>query len=207
MFSSIFFPGVPRVKLGVHEDDGDRVAVKIMDKSVIKAHEMALNVRREIAIMKALEHRNIVNLRQVLTSAHKLYIVMDLVTGGELFTKIYKHGALPEPLSRKYFQELVDGVSYCHSKGVFHRDLKPENLLIDEATGSLKITDFGLSTMVGANTVDEMLHTMCGSPNYCAPEIISRSKTVRFAFCRCHYRWSALGAKLEQSYCFYLVIM
>uniref|UniRef100_A0A7S0G6F0 non-specific serine/threonine protein kinase n=1 Tax=Rhodosorus marinus TaxID=101924 RepID=A0A7S0G6F0_9RHOD len=116
-----------KVKLGVHEETGDRVAIKIMDKGDIKAHEMAANVRREIAIMKALEHRNIVNLRQVLTSANKLYIVMDLVTGGELFTKIYKHGALPEPLARKYFQELVDGVSYCHSKGVYHRDLKPEN--------------------------------------------------------------------------------
>uniref|UniRef100_A0A7S3A8P5 non-specific serine/threonine protein kinase n=1 Tax=Rhodosorus marinus TaxID=101924 RepID=A0A7S3A8P5_9RHOD len=177
LFETLGTGSFGKVKLGVHEETGDRVAIKIMDKGDIKAHEMAANVRREIAIMKALEHRNIVNLRQVLTSANKLYIVMDLVTGGELFTKIYKHGALPEPLARKYFQELVDGVSYCHSKGVYHRDLKPENLLIDEATGSLKITDFGLSTMVGANTADDLLHTMCGSPNYCAPEIISGSKT------------------------------
>lgn len=147
-----------------------------MDKSDIKAQEMTMNVRREIAIMKALNHRNIVNLQQVLTSQSKLYIVMDLVTGGELFTKILKEGKLPENTARHYFQQLVDGIEYCHRRGVCHRDLKPENLLIDETTGELKITDFGLSAMKGASTTEELLHTQCGSPNYCAPEIIARHK-------------------------------
>eukprot|EP00178_Gracilaria_changii_P000229 TRINITY_DN1023_c0_g1_i15.p1 TRINITY_DN1023_c0_g1~~TRINITY_DN1023_c0_g1_i15.p1 ORF type:complete len:1490 (-),score=238.93 TRINITY_DN1023_c0_g1_i15:17082-21551(-) len=147
-----------------------------MDKSDIKAQEMTMNVRREIAIMKALKHRNIVNLRQVLTSHTKLYIVMDLVTGGELFTKILKEGKLPEKVARRYFQQLVDGIEYCHRRGVCHRDLKPENLLIDETTGELKITDFGLSAMKGASTTEELLHTQCGSPNYCAPEIIAHHK-------------------------------
>lgn len=165
-----------RVKLGVHEETGEQVAVKIMDKSHIKAQEMTMNVRREIAIMKALKHRNIVNLRQVLTSRTKLYIVMDLVTGGELFTKILEEGKLEESIARRYFQQLVDGIEYCHKRGVCHRDLKPENLLIDETTGELKITDFGLSAMRGASTTEELLHTQCGSPNYCAPEIIARHK-------------------------------
>lgn len=165
-----------RVKLGVHEESGEQVAVKIMDKSDIKAQEMTMNVRREIAIMKALKHRNIVNLRQVLTSQSKLYIVMDLVTGGELFTKILNEGKLEEGIARRYFQQLVDGIDYCHRRGVCHRDLKPENLLIDETTGELKITDFGLSAMKGASTTEELLHTQCGSPNYCAPEIIARHK-------------------------------
>ena len=126
--------------------------------------------------MKALKHRNIVNLRQVLTSQSKLYIVMDLVTGGELFTKILNEGKLEEAVARRYFQQLVDGIEYCHRRGVCHRDLKPENLLIDETTGELKITDFGLSAMKGASTTEELLHTQCGSPNYCAPEIIARHK-------------------------------
>lgn len=165
-----------KVKLGVHEESGEQVAVKIMDKSDIKAQEMTMNVRREIAIMKALKHRNIVNLRQVLTSQSKLYIVMDLVTGGELFTKILNEGKLEETIARRYFQQLVDGIEYCHRRGVCHRDLKPENLLIDETTGELKITDFGLSAMKGASTTEELLHTQCGSPNYCAPEIIARHK-------------------------------
>lgn len=101
---------------------------------------------------------------------------MDLVTGGELFTKILKEGKLPETVARNYFQQLVDGIEYCHRRGVCHRDLKPENLLIDETTGELKITDFGLSAMKGASTTEELLHTQCGSPNYCAPEIIARHK-------------------------------
>lgn len=126
--------------------------------------------------MKALKHKNIVNLRQVLTSSSKLYIVMDLVTGGELFTKILNEGKLEENVARSYFQQLVDGIEYCHRRGVCHRDLKPENLLIDETTGELKITDFGLSAMKGASTTEELLHTQCGSPNYCAPEIIARHR-------------------------------
>lgn len=165
-----------KVKLGVHEETGEQVAVKIMDKSDIRAQEMTMNVRREIAIMKALKHKNIVNLRQVLTSSSKLYIVMDLVTGGELFTKILNEGKLEENVARSYFQQLVDGIDYCHRRGVCHRDLKPENLLIDEGTGELKITDFGLSAMKGASTAEELLHTQCGSPNYCAPEIIARHR-------------------------------
>lgn len=95
--------------------------------------------------MKALQHRNIVNLREVLASKHKLYIVMDLVKGGELFTMIERQGKLDESTARSYFQQLVNGMHHCHTRGVFHRDLKPENLLLDE-NGVLKITDFGVRT-------------------------------------------------------------
>lgn len=70
---------------------------------------------------------------------------------------------------------MVCGIDYCHRRGVYHRDLKPENLLIDEASGSLKITDFGLSAM---KKDDDLLHTQVGSPNYCAPEVIARAKLV-----------------------------
>jgi serine/threonine protein kinase len=154
-----------KVKLGVHEETGEQVAVKIMDKSCIKAQEMTMNVRREIAIMKALKHPNIVNLRCVLTSNSKLYIVMDVVTGGELFTKILNEGKLEENVARSYFQQLIDGVDYCHRRGVCHRDLKPENLLIDETVtpAILKITDFGLSAFRATDTAEELLHTQCGS--------------------------------------------
>jgi serine/threonine protein kinase len=131
-----------------------------------------VNVRREIAIMKALNHKNIVNLREVLSSKSKLYIVMDLVRGGELFEMIERRGELDEKLARKYFQQLVDGIDYCHRRGVCHRDLKPENLLVDEK-GALKITDFGVSSMKGGVSGSELLYTACGTPYYCAPEIIN----------------------------------
>jgi serine/threonine protein kinase len=147
-------------------------AIKILDKSDIKANELTVNVRREIAIMKALNHKNIVNLREVLSSKSKLYIVMDLVRGGELFEMIERRGELDEKLARKYFQQLVDGIDYCHRRGVCHRDLKPENLLVDEK-GTLKITDFGVSSMKGGVSGSELLYTACGTPYYCAPEIIN----------------------------------
>ena len=78
-------------------------------------------MHREIPIMKAFKHRNIVNLRQVLTNQSKLYTIMDLVTGGELLTKILKEGKLPETTACHYFQQLVDGIEYCHKRGVCHR--------------------------------------------------------------------------------------
>lgn len=124
--------------------------------------------------MKALKHKNIVNVRQVLTSSKKLYLVTDLVTGAEHFTKSLKQGYLEENLARHYFRQLVDGVEYCHRRSVYHRDLKPKNLLINEATGKLKITGFGLSAMKGESATEELLRTQCGSQNYCSPEIIGR---------------------------------
>lgn len=161
-----------KVKLAQHQDTGVEYAIKILDKSDIKANELTVNVRREIAIMKALNHRNIVNLREVLSSKTKLYIVMDLVRGGELFEQIERMGELDENLSRKYFQQLIDGIDYCHRRGVCHRDLKPENLLVDE-NGTLKITDFGVSSMKGGVSGSDLLYTACGTPYYCAPEIIN----------------------------------
>lgn len=161
-----------KVKLAQHQETGIEYAIKILDKSDIKANELTVNVRREIAIMKALNHKNIVNLREVLSSKTKLYIVMDLVRGGELFEQIERKGELDEKLARKYFQQLIDGIDYCHRRGVCHRDLKPENLLVDE-NGTLKITDFGVSSMKGGVSGSDLLYTACGTPYYCAPEIIN----------------------------------
>jgi serine/threonine protein kinase len=147
------------------------VAIKILDKNAIKANELTVNVRREIAIMKALKHKNIVSLQEVLSSTSKLYIVMDYVRGGELFEMIERKGELDENLARRYFHQLVDGIDYCHRRGVYHRDLKPENLLVDEK-GTLKIADFGVSSMKSGSD-SGLLTTQCGTPYYCAPEIIS----------------------------------
>lgn len=88
---------------------------------------------------------------------------MDLVRGGELFEQIERKGELDEKLARKYFQQLIDGIDYCHRRGVCHRDLKPENLLVDE-NGTLKITDFGVSSMKGGVSGSDLLYTACGTP-------------------------------------------
>lgn len=102
-----------KVKLGVDRETGERVAVKIMDKKEIRDQDLSAQVRREIYIMRLfskLRHRHIVRMNEVLTSATKLYVVMELVTGGELFDRLYKHGRVDEELARRYFQQLVDGV-------------------------------------------------------------------------------------------------
>ncbi|KAI0566228.1 Serine/threonine-protein kinase [Gracilaria domingensis] len=102
---------------------------------------------------------------------------MDLVTGGELFDAVAEQGRLPEPLARSYFQQLVDGIHYCHSRRVYHRDLKPENLLLTADKKTIKITDFGLSSIKAENAASELLHTIMGSPHYIAPEIITSAES------------------------------
>ncbi|KAJ0034697.1 hypothetical protein Pint_24179 [Pistacia integerrima] len=108
----------------------------------------------------------------VLASKSKIYMVLEYVTGGELFDRIASKGRLPEAEGRKLFQQLIDGVSYCHNKGVFHRDLKLENVLVD-SKGNIKISDFGLSALPQHFRDDGLLHTTCGSPNYVAPEVLA----------------------------------
>mmetsp|Transcript_3186 Transcript_3186/g.6021 ORF Transcript_3186/g.6021 Transcript_3186/m.6021 type:complete len:533 (-) Transcript_3186:449-2047(-) len=158
-----------KVKLARHSETGERFAIKIVEKSQIVANELTQSVRREISIMRALRHKNIVGLKEVLSSTQKLYIVMELVSGGELGSQVERQGRFPEAIARRYFQQLVDGIAYCHGRGVCHRDLKPENILVDEY-GVLKISDFGVSCMMSAET---LLYTSCGTPYYAAPEVVS----------------------------------
>ncbi|KAJ4957367.1 hypothetical protein NE237_024478 [Protea cynaroides] len=159
-----------KVKFARNTEKGENVAVKILEKSTILKHQMVDQIKREISIMKIVRHPNIVRLHEVLASRTKIYIILEFITGGELFDKIVHQGRLPENKSRRYFQQLLDAVDYCHSKGVYHRDLKPENLLLD-SQGNLKISDFGLSALPQQGV--GLLHTTCGTPNYLAPEVLS----------------------------------
>lgn len=161
-------------KVRLARKDGVPYAVKILDRALIDTNEWAGKVRREIAIMRALAHPSIVRLHQVIRSPSRVYLVMELVTGGELYYKVQREGALPEALARAYFQQLVDGIAYCHSRGVYHRDLKPENLLLSDDESTLKVTDFGLSAVNPAPREAMLLRTPCGSPHYCAPEVRGR---------------------------------
>ncbi|XP_044958678.1 CBL-interacting protein kinase 24 [Hordeum vulgare subsp. vulgare] len=159
-----------KVKFAVDSDTGVPVAMKVLDKATILNHRMLQQIKREISIMKIVRHPNIVRLNEVLAGRTKIYIILELITGGELFDKIARQGKIRENEARKYFQQLIDAIDYCHSKGVYHRDLKPENLLLD-SRGNLKVSDFGLSTL-SQNGVG-LLHTTCGTPNYIAPEVLS----------------------------------
>ncbi|WRX21957.1 Protein kinase domain - like 10 [Theobroma cacao] len=161
-----------KVKLAKNLHSGHPFAVKILDKAKIIQLNITDQIKREIATLKLLKHPNVVRLHEVLASKTKIYMVLEYVTGGELFDRIASKGKLSESQGRKLFQQLIDGVSYCHGKGVYHRDLKLENVLID-AKGNIKISDFGLSALPQHIRGDGLLHTTCGSPNYVAPEILA----------------------------------
>uniref|UniRef100_A0A803MY65 non-specific serine/threonine protein kinase n=1 Tax=Chenopodium quinoa TaxID=63459 RepID=A0A803MY65_CHEQI len=141
-----------KVKFARDSQTGDPVAIKILDKEKVLKHKMS---------------------EQVMGSKTKIYIVLEYVTGGELFDRIVHHGRMMEDEARKYFQQLINAVDYCHSRGVYHRDLKPENLLLDSG-GNLKVSDFGLSAISQQQVQgDGLLHTTCGTPNYVAPEVLN----------------------------------
>ncbi|KAK6943249.1 Protein kinase domain [Dillenia turbinata] len=151
---------------------GSGVALKIIDKEKILKVGMIDQIKREISVMRLVRHPNVVQLHEVMATKTKIYFVIEYAKGGELFNKVAK-GRLKEDAARKYFQQLICAVDYCHSQGVYHRDLKPENLLLDES-GNLKVSDFGLSALAESKRQDGLLHTTCGTPAYVAPEVINR---------------------------------
>lgn len=153
-------------------ETGENVAIKIVDKEKVLKVGMIEQIKREISVMRLVRHPNVVQLYEVMASKAKIYFVMEFVRGGELFNKVSK-GKLRVEVARKYFQQLICAVDYCHSRGVYHRDLKPENLLLDDE-GNLKVSDFGLSALAESKRQDGLLHTMCGTPAYVAPEVIHR---------------------------------
>ncbi|KAI4369480.1 hypothetical protein MLD38_017917 [Melastoma candidum] len=161
-----------KVKFARDVESGQGFAVKIIEKSRIVDPRITEQVKREIKTLKLLKHPNVVRLHEVLASKAKIYMVLEYVTGGELFDKIATNGKLSEADGRKVFQQLIDGVSYCHSKGAYHRDLKLENILVD-SNGNIKVSDFGLSALPQHYRDDGLLHTTCGSPNYVAPEVLA----------------------------------
>lgn len=167
-----------KVKYAVNKENQEAVAIKILDKDKIQKANMGAQIKREISIMKMIKHDNIIAVKDVFATQTKIFIVLELVEGGELFDEILSKGALSEPRARFYFQQIITGLSYCHSQGICHRDLKPENLLLD-SNGNIRISDFGLATLyVGDNSTEgnaraELLHTTCGTPNYVAPEVIA----------------------------------
>ncbi|XAR59378.1 Non-specific serine/threonine protein kinase [Bertholletia excelsa] len=161
-----------KVKFGRNVETGDNVAIKIFAKDKLLKHNMHHQIKREITTMKLIRHPNVIHMYEVMASKTKIYMVMEFVTGGEFYDKIASEGRMKEDEARKYFQQLINAVDYCHSRGVFHRDLKPENLLLD-AKGALKVSDFGLSALRQQVREDGLLHTTCGTPNYVAPEVIN----------------------------------
>ncbi|GMF05595.1 unnamed protein product [Ambrosiozyma monospora] len=125
-------------------------------------------IEREISYLRLLSHPHIIKLYDVIKSKDEIIMVIEYA-GRELFDYIVHHGRMNDGDARRFFQQIIAAVEYCHSHKIVHRDLKPENLLLDDQL-NVKIADFGLSNIM---TDGNFLKTSCGSPNYAAPEVIS----------------------------------
>ncbi|KAL8593106.1 hypothetical protein ACOMHN_018032 [Nucella lapillus] len=157
------------VKLARHVFTGEKVAVKVIDKT--KLDEVSRShLFQEVRCMKLVQHPNVVRLYEVIDTQTKLYLILELGDGGDMYDYIMRHtGGLEEKLAKRYFRQIVEAISYCHKLHVVHRDLKPENVVFFEKLGLVKLTDFGFSNMFAPG---KKLETSCGSLAYSAPEIL-----------------------------------
>lgn len=158
-----------KVKLAHHERTGLKVAIKVISRAKMRSMNMDEKTAREISILQCLRHPHIIRLYEILDSPSDLFMVMAYVDGGELFDYIVQRSRLHESEARRFFQQIISAVEYCHNHGVCHRDLKPENILLDHNV-NVKIGDFGLSNFMKDG---DFLRTSCGSPNYASPEVVS----------------------------------
>ncbi|KAJ4994441.1 serine threonine protein kinase [Stagonosporopsis vannaccii] len=184
--------GCSRVRLVRHTMTGQFGAAKIISKTTaekVRALSLAnliqsaeqdpslhpdgkvipFGLEREICIMKLLDHPNIVRLYDIWENRDELYLIMEYVEGGELFSYIHEQGGLIEIHVVHIFRQIIAALIYCHRISIHHRDLKPENILLDRETMTVKLVDFGMAALQPSG---KKLTTPCGSPHYAAPEVI-----------------------------------
>ena len=179
--------GFGKVYLGHDLDMQQDVAIKLVDKARVRTQNLGEYVKREIEIMKMIRHPNVIQLYQFIDLPNSFCLVMELANQGELFDRIIESKRFDEKTARRYFQQLISAVRYCHRKGIVHRDLKAENLLLGKDE-TLKVCDFGLSRYaVGVNPCHGEAHQMhvltsiAGSIDYQAPEMWSADGYQGFA--------------------------
>uniref|UniRef100_G3N8Z3 Calcium/calmodulin-dependent protein kinase Ia n=1 Tax=Gasterosteus aculeatus aculeatus TaxID=481459 RepID=G3N8Z3_GASAC len=156
------------------------VAIKCIPKKALEGKEN--NIENEIAVLHRIKHANIVTLEDIFESTSHLYLVMQLVSGGELFDRIVEKGFYTERDASQLIHQILDAVKYLHDMGIVHRDLKPENLLyysMDEES-KIMISDFGLSKIEGSGSV---MSTACGTPGYVAPEVLAQKPYSKAVDC------------------------
>ncbi|KAG8415639.1 hypothetical protein J3458_009468 [Metarhizium acridum] len=191
-----------KVKLGWKQDSSVQVAIKLIKRDTVGGNPSRLGkIRREVTILRGVQHPNIVRLIDMIETDRYIGIILEYASGGELFDYILNHRYLKDHSARRLFSQLVSGVGYLHKKGIVHRDLKLENLLLDR-NRNIIITDFGFANTFDPNeelTDDEesnlgdrdkvkrlgldkikpngmrkgdLMQTSCGSPCYAAPELV-----------------------------------
>ncbi|XP_038264653.1 calcium/calmodulin-dependent protein kinase type 1 isoform X4 [Dermochelys coriacea] len=156
------------------------VAIKCIAKKALEGKETSLE--NEIAVLHKIKHPNIVALDDIYESGGHLYLIMQLVSGGELFDRIVEKGFYTERDASQLIRQILDAVQYLHDMGIVHRDLKPENLLYysPDPDSKIMISDFGLSKIEGSGSV---LSTACGTPGYVAPEVLAQKPYSKAVDC------------------------
>ena len=157
------------VKLASHSLTGEKVAIKILEKTKVTKLEEKERINKELAIMRKLNHYNIVKLYQIVETKLTIYLIQENIPGKEFMEYLTKKGKLKEIEACKFFHQIISALEYMHQCGVAHRDFKPENILITKDDTVLKIIDFGLGNIYKNN---QLLKTACGSPCYAPPEMI-----------------------------------
>lgn len=163
------FSRVVRVE---HKSTRQPYAIKMIETRYREGREVC---ESELCVLRRVRHTNIIQLMEVFETAERVYMVMELATGGELFDRIITRGSFTERDATRVLQMVLDGVKYLHALGITHRDLKPENLLYYHpgADSKIIITDLGLAS--SRKKGDEcLMKTTCGTPEYIAPEILVR---------------------------------
>ena len=161
-----------RVKLGINKNTGEKVAIKILDKTKIVEKADLERILREMKMLSELDNEHIIKVYQIYENDSHYLIIMEYCEGGELFNYIVEKQRLSENESAYFYYQIIQGVEYIHSQGIAHRDLKPENLLLDK-NKKIKIIDFGLSNYFDGV---QKLETPCGSPCYASPEMVGGNK-------------------------------
>uniref|UniRef100_A0A8K9WM30 Calcium/calmodulin-dependent protein kinase Ia n=1 Tax=Oncorhynchus mykiss TaxID=8022 RepID=A0A8K9WM30_ONCMY len=180
IFNTYLMGAFSEVVLAEEKGTQRLVAIKCIPKKALQGKEN--NIENEIAVLHRIKHTNIVSLEDIFESTSHLYLVMQLVSGGELFDRIVEKGFYTERDASQLIHQILDAVKYLHDMGIVHRDLKPENLLyysMDEDS-KIMISDFGLSKIEDTGSV---MSTACGTPGYVAPEVLAQKPYSKAVDC------------------------
>ncbi|KAF5322084.1 hypothetical protein D9619_002104 [Psilocybe cf. subviscida] len=156
-------------------------AIKVLNKERIARMKQIEHTNNEQQMLASVQHPFIINLWGVFQDSGNLYMVMDFVPGGELFTLLRRSNRFPDPVAKFYAAEVALALNHLHTQDIMYRDLKPENILLN-SDGHIKIADFGF-----AKQVETVTWTLCGTPDYLAPEIIHHQRYNKSV------DWYALG--------------
>ncbi|CAI4224907.1 unnamed protein product [Auanema sp. JU1783] len=156
-----------RVELARHQDNGQHFALKVLNMHKVVQTRQVQHVHSEKEVLNKLQHPFIVQLFSTDKDEKNLYMIMEFVPGGELFSYLRASRVFSNSMSRFYAAEIVSALDYIHSKNIVYRDLKPENLMLTKE-GHIKMADFGF-----AKELKDRTYTLCGTPEYLAPESLS----------------------------------